>query len=465
MVITIKKLLLRFSLVGLGLGLLASFAIWAPALAQDAGWSQPVLVFEGQGRVAHPTIIADIFGQVHAFWVFAPDSTTNVAPHQLYYARLDRPDTQPIDIYLGTDNFASLAAAGTHDNMFLVWDGNSMDQSGVSPAISAQAWNGPKTVGSAYSQVGLTTAPDGTVWMVYGETSTNAVFVRHLDPTSKTWDQPSFVSNTSNPNAAPDAARISIGTDGTMHVVWTEYQLPNGWPPLGVYYSRSTDGGQNWTAAKQVGGNGFNQPNVKAGKGENVYITYLGMAGVGGKYFSQSSDDGETWSGAINLLNSVLGGGSEGAPNMVVDAQGSLHVLFSDNGCVWYMHLEVNGWTNPDCISRGVPTSHTEEPTMTLGLGNVLHVMWWTNDRQLWYMTRQIPIAGQSPQPTPTQVIATEVPPTSIPTLVPTATHLPDYGPVMDPNLPAEAGTWAVLAGIVPVLILLLLVYLRRFFR
>jgi hypothetical protein len=35
----------------------------------------------------------------------------------------------------------------------------------------------------------------------------------------------------------------------------------------------------------------------------------------------------------------------------------------------------------------------------------------------------------------------------------------------MDPSLPAESGTWAVVAGIVPVIVLVLIVYVRRLFR
>ena len=41
---------------------------------------------------------------------------------------------------------------------------------------------------------------------------------------------------------------------------------------------------------------------------------------------------------------------------------------------------------------------------MALGLGNQLHVLFWTDNRQLWYTKLMLGITGQSPLPTPTTV-------------------------------------------------------------
>jgi hypothetical protein len=150
---------------------------------------------------------------------------------------------------------------------------------------------------------------------------------------------------------------------------------------------------------------------------------------------------------------------------MALDSTGKLHIVFTNDNCVTYMSLEPEGWTDPECISRNVPSSHTEQPVMTVGLGNKLHVLWWANDRQLWYVTRQISAPGREPLPTPTQVIVTPVPPTATPTIVPTPTHIPPYGPPMDPALTSQAGLWAVIAGFVPVVLLLLIISARRMFR
>jgi hypothetical protein len=258
---------------------------------------------------------------------------------------------------------------------------------------------------------------------------------------------------------------MGFSSDNILHVTWVEYQLPNGWPPNGVYYARSTDGGQNWSSPLVIAEGQYNQPNIIGGEGQNVYLSWVGIAGIGGKYLTQSSDRGASWGGTTFLLPPSPAGGSEGALNMVMDNNGQLYVLFSNGNCVFFMTLEPNGWTDPDCISRSIPSTHTEHPTMTIGLGNRLHVLWWANDRQLWYTTRQLAVRGDEPMPTPTTVIPTAIPPTVPPTPIPTPTHIPDYGAPMDPTLTVQTGTWAVVAGLVPVFLLVAIVYIRRQFR
>lgn len=444
--------------VGLALAVVA-----APASAQAIGWSQPVLIFESQGTVAHPSIDVDIYGQIHAFWAFTPDPSSGVSGRQIYYARLDHPTEQPVDIYVTDESIVALQSTVNKDELALLWNGGMYAGSVLPAQLSAQSWFTPEEINKAYANSSLAVAPDSAIWMVYGDADTNAIFVRRFDPQDKIWGAPQFVANTATAQqVAPDNLRMAFSSDEVMHVVWTEYALPNGWPPTGLYYSRSADGGQNWSAPAILADGRYNTPNVVVGRGQDVYVAWTGIAGIGGKYFVKSSDGGLSWSGTTAVLAPGLTGGSEGAPNLVVDKGGTLHMLFTNNTCVYYSSLESSGWTDPDCISRSVPSSHTEHPAMTLGLGNQLHVLFWTNDRQLWYMTRQLPIPGDEPQPTSTVAVPTAVPPTTVPTLVPTATHLPDYGAPMDVNLPQQSSSWAIVGGIVPVVLLFIIAFVVK---
>ncbi len=456
--------LTRLALFPVVLILLGIGSTAGQVLAQETNWSSPVLVFEGPGTVSWPSIVADVYGQVHAFWIFNPDASTGIEGRQVYYARLDRPDWHPVDILLSTESLGGLQAAANNSQLALLWAGGEYTSAGVTSALTARAWSAPESVAASYPTAGLAVAPDGALWMVYGDVSTQAVFVRKINSETGQWEPPLFVANVSSNSQAPDAPKIGFSSDNVIHVVWVEYQLPNGWPPTGVFYSRSSDGGQNWTSPHVIASGGYNQPNVIGGAGQDVYMTWVGIAGVGGKYFTQSKDKGATWSGTTALFPAGPGG-SEGPPNMVLDSTGKLHLAFSTDNCVYYMAYETDGWTDPDCISRSVPSTHTEQPVMTIGAGNVLHVLWWTNDRQLWYMTRQLSAPGQLPLPTPTEVIPTPIPPTPVPTLVPTPTHIPDYGTPMDPELTSQAGLWSVLAGVVPVMVLMAIVYISRIRR
>ncbi len=435
---------------------------WTPALAQSAGWNTPQLIFEGRGSIFSPALVADRFGQVHAFWIFQPDQSEGDNQGQLvYYTRLDQPTWPVNDIFAVPKAAGTLQAIMNADGLALLWAGRFFAWSGPSPHASAKDWNGPLDVLAGYAEAGLAVAPDGALWMTYGA-GTNDIYVQRLNPDTGAWQAPQLVGDPTNPNTAPDGVRLAISADGRMHVVWAEYQLPNGWPPVGLYYAQSSDGGLAWSGRRRMAGALFNQPNVVVGPGQSVYVTWTGTAGAGQKYFQESIDGGQTWEGPIKVIDQG-GGGSEGPPNLAVDSGGNLHMVFSHNGCVWYTRRENSIWSNPECISLGAARNAAiEQPVMALGLGNQLHVFFWTDRRQLWYTTLTLPIAGQAPQPTVTPIVptATSVVPTTTPT--PSPTPLPDYGPMAQPGQATQPGVWALVAGVVPVVVLFVVVAVSR---
>ena len=87
---------LAVGLVGVGLA-----ALWRPVQAQIDGWTAPQLIFEGRGAINAPALVADHYGQVHAFWMFEQDQQTDKPQQQIYYTRLDQPTWPVNDIFIG----------------------------------------------------------------------------------------------------------------------------------------------------------------------------------------------------------------------------------------------------------------------------------------------------------------------------------------------------------------------------
>ena len=339
------------------------------------------------------------------------------------------------------------------DGLALLWGGDNFAWAGSSPQPTAKEWTGPEDPQAGFGQASLARAPDGAIWMAFGA-HTDEIYVQRFDAVRQAWEAPHLVGDPTNPNAAPNSVRMAIAADGRLHVVWAEYQLPNGWPPIGLYYAYSTDGGQTWAGRRRLAGAQFNQPNVVVGHDQQVYITWTGTAGTGQKYFLESLDGGQSWDEPITVMKTG-GGGSEGPPDLAVDSAGNLHMVFSHNGCVWHVSRVDNNWSDPECISLGAAVSaHIEEPTMALGLGNELHVLFWTDRRQLWYTSLQLAAPALTPQPTATLVTptVTVVAPTATPTTTPTP--LPDFGPPATTEQATQPGVWAMVAGVAPVLIL-----------
>jgi len=447
----------------LAVGLLATLAVGRPLQAQDGGWTGPELVFEGSGRVDNPVLVADAYGQVHAFWVFSEEEFGAPSARVIYYSRLDDPEWQPLDIFVINGNGSGLTGAASSDGLALLVNGGDYANSGPSPAPTAMDWYGLTNLQQAYPNAALAAGPDGALWMAYG-TTTGEIDVQRRDPATGAWEAPRLVGDTANTNAAADWLRLAIGSDGTVHVVWSEFQLPNGWPPLGIYYAQSTDGGQTWTGRRRLGNGGFNQPNVVTGPNGAVYLTWTGIAGIAGKYFQESLDGGLTWGEVVAILPGGSGGGSEGPPNLAVDSAGGLHMLYSNQGCVWYVSRPPEQqWSAPECISAEAgPAQVLEFPTMTIRLGNELHVMFWTERRQVWHTSLTLALPAEAPLPIPIIPTATPVPPTATVAPTPTSTPLPDYGAAPTTAMVTGPGLFSIAAGAVPVVLLVLLVLAGR---
>jgi hypothetical protein len=449
----------KVSLAGLALaaGLAAFGPRQGPALAQGTGWSEPVLIFEAdEGQIRVPALVADEYGQVHAFWGYQLGDVQGTS--YIYYTRLDQPDAQPVDI-LTAPGRGIIAAQGA-GGLAVFWNGANYSLAGPSPDVSAKAWSHPDEIQRAYDTAGLATAPDGALWVIYGSQEANAVFVQRMDPERQTWESPALVANVSNSNSAPNALRLAVGPDGSLHAVWAEYKLPDGWPPLGLYYAQSVDGGLTWSLPRPFDGLNYNQPSVITGPNDRVFLAWVGAAGVGGKYFQESPDGGRSWEPVVDILPPATTGGSEGPPNLALDGVGGLHMVFSNAGCVWHVSREGETWSAPECVST--QPVQIEEPAMAIGLGNQIHVLYWTQRQQLWYTARTLPIPAEEPAlipteppPTPTVVVPTA-------TAVPTATPLPDLGPMPEAGQAAEAGLWALAAGVAPVALLVVAILAQR---
>jgi hypothetical protein len=431
----------------------------SPAQAQGSRWAPIQLLFEGPGRVDWPWIVPDAYGNIHGFWMFAPDDEG--AKQRVYYTRLDQPGHVPLDIFTFNGNIRGLIGTTSPGGLMVTWSGTNYGVGSEVPEDTARAWSGPLPLERGFFHTGVATAPDGSIWLAYGEWQGVGVFAKRLDIATGVWDNPLLVANTVNPNANADGMRLAFSEDGTMHVVWSEYQRPDGWPPLGNYYARSVDGGTTWSIPLRLAGQLSNQPNVITGPGETVYVAWVGAAGSGGKFTQQSEDGGVTWGDVAAILPPGRGG-STGAPNLALDSAGRLHAVVANGGCILYGYLDGSAWSELECLTEDMPPDTLKEfPAMAITLGNRIDVLFWVDRRQIYHTWRLLDAEAIAPAPTPTPVTPTPtpLPPTSTP--VPTNTPLPDFGPVPDFEAATPVGWVPWITGIAPVTVLVVAALLR----
>lgn len=454
---------LSLLLLALAVGLAAALvAPGLPAQAQATGWTTPRLLFEAEGTTEWPTITADKYGQVHAFW---SHTTPNADLHTIYYARLDHANETPVDIMIVDRQVRSLRSAETGAGVMVMWNSEGYAVSnGPAPRLTARDWLGPFTVGPAQARGGLASGPDGSAWMIYGGRSSPTINIEQYDPVVGSWSEPRQVASTVNANAAPDWARVTVGADGVLHAVWVEYRLPDGWPPLGVYYSQSGDNGLTWSLPRTLAPRDSNNPNVVTGPNDEVYVTWVGSADRGGKFYQQSKDGGLTWDNVVTLLAPDGGGGSQGSPYVVTDSAGRMHVMVAHNNCLYYFTKDAaDNWSPGECITSGMVGAQFKEfPYLAVAQGNKLYVLFWTNYKQIWVTMLDLdtPVIEALVAPTQAPALPTTARPTA--RVAPTATYLPDLGEYPDPEATARSGSLAIWAGVAPVVLLFAATLMQR---
>lgn len=448
-------------------------AAQAAAQTSPFDWSFPMRITERQEQTSEPFLVADQSGLLHLFW-----SPHNDGPQSLYYTQWDgRSWSEPQDIYNGTQISGPSAVVDTRGTIHLIWsDGNTIyySQAPVKGAISAANWSVGEGIASGYQQASILIDRQDHLYLVYPGLSSSGPAMITSEDGGYSWSSESRISQTNSADAGANYLEGAIGPDGTIHVVWVEFQLPLAWPPLGLYYSHSNDGGLTWSRALEMATENFNQIKIVVTEENEVHCAWNGSAGTGGRYHRWSPDGGETWGNTNEVIPAGFGG-SEGAPQLAVDSLGTLHLVTTYDQRVWYAFFQGMRWSQAQILlsgdENGIPPvgqfidpktlRHIEHPTMALNTGNQLHVVFWDerpsrNMIQYWYTTKQTSASALEliPFPSPT-AIATLVRPTDNPdTLVAIPTPTLDFDTSPEANKPIQSTGWPVIAAILPVALL-----------
>src|SRR5690606_18914257 len=141
----------------------------------------------------------------------------------------------------GSDVVAMAVAAGTSAAVdpagliHAIWVGPSRtlyhSSVPVWAAASAQEWSEPQVIDLANLHTHIVAGDDGVIHVVYPGLESDGIFYTRYDAVQGVWSTPVNVSPTSSLRASSDYARLAIGADQSLHVVWSEFRLPDGWPP------------------------------------------------------------------------------------------------------------------------------------------------------------------------------------------------------------------------------------------
>jgi hypothetical protein len=379
--------------------------IAAPVDAQQApaGWSQPWPLSAGQAWEEFNALTTSSDGTVHIFWQSDPGTPAEGAGEpgtdNLWYAAVrDGIVETPVNILVPKPNagmqrfLRAVTDQRGQVHLFFLSDPDCLEHRfvQVSSASSAHEWMEQNAcVGETSQRFGVVRDDAGQLHIAYATQRGDVVYRRYSAETDE-WSPPATVTDAKEDTFTSEV-RIAVDARGRIHVAWSENVPPDFYPPTGVFYARSSDGGENWTPPQQLAGKGHLQPEILANGAEQIHIVWNGAIATSNRYHRFSNDGGRTWSPVHTF---EIWGGWAGPPPLALDSAGRLHTVMAGNKGLFYATwTEQGGWSEPRQLWTDIETS---EPAAVISGGNNLHVVFREAPQsegkyhRFWYLRRAL---------------------------------------------------------------------------
>lgn len=460
------------------LALLLGLAL--PSHAQNvSNWLEPVLIFGEQGYVKPGSagaldslsLVSDRSDYLHLFFSYYP---TDEKLSQMRHMQLDdRGWSMSQTIFDFGDSIGQIESVCTDDNMLhVIWhEGPKLLYSRVDADNVGlpSSWSKPLQIASSLR--GSSIATDGktlTIGYAVVNQADGSVYMQVSTDGGDNWSEPRLIA-TSAISHALDDVRVAMDVSHRIHSAWSEYSLPKGWPPTGVYYASSTDLGLTWRPPSLIASGRYAQIGVGTVAHDEVHLLWQSTIGGDGTYHQVALDGGQTWRQPDRNDDR---GGLSGPPHFVADAASRMHMITGDGHYAYWSNNQFSGFIDlvPASVRQLSDLSPGERAILAITRGNQLHVVFEVGFRGIWYATQKADISVALGSivtltetatiiPIPTRVVAANVSTPSLnstlSTVVPTLTSSSDSsGRVSSLAL--------VIAAVLALIVTLGLFYLRR---
>lgn len=479
--------LVTSALLGLVVALLP-----ACAAAQGGGttWDPPRNVSEDERYSSNPCIVADPWGMVHLFWDENLEDATSAVGDAIFYSRWDGAAwSAPVDVLMSPEGSGAAATqpravALPDGRLAVVWPGGFGDKLYFSTAPAgeagaAQAWSWPQAIvsnrsGATQPRIALDTR--NVLHILYLHYAGQDQGIWHLSSADggRSWTAPRRVPGTytGKANAGIFHPAFAIDGAGTLHAAWSGSSISGGYPPDGITYSRSRDGGNTWSSPVTLATGPFDFPVFGMRGALEVHLMWSGTLEQRRKFFQWSADGGLSWSrpGTIGEL-----GGLQGTAQMAVDGDGELHLVFVSShpavkDSLFHSRWLGGGWSEPELLLEGKLAAQNLMYAVTaVSGGNVLHAAVMhplPTDNGLGWQFEIFDVMGRLPAralaaaPLPTPTASHEMPASTAPVPSPIASPAPPTAvsgpwPASQPPPSGGSGPGVMVVGIVPVLLIM----------
>jgi PKD repeat protein len=322
------------------LGLLNPLSGWWSTNLQvndDAGTS-------GQG---YPAVAADGEGNLYAVWgdqrngnwdIFFAGSTDGGQTWSVNKKVSDDPGS--------ADQIQPVIAVNQGGSIYVIWDDKRNDDGDIYFAVSGDKGSTWSTnvrinddVGARWQgSVDIVAGSGNDIYVIWSDArggsyiQADIYFARSTDG-GQTWSASVKVSDDSGTEFQGNPV-IDRDETGTLYTAWTDRREGN--DNYNVYFSFSTDDGDSWSPNTRVNedpaGRWQSIPTLAASSTGTLYLAWEDQRnGVGDSdiYFTRSSDGGNTWSANLRA-NDDTGTAKQQEPEVGLDAVGNLILIWED---------------------------------------------------------------------------------------------------------------------------------------
>jgi len=296
---------------------------------------QPSALLTTAGNIGSLRLVDDSDGQLHAFWSQkAPEVNSS---ESIFYGRWDgsawssarqiltSPDgffaTQPSVIFEFPDKLSAVWVAGDPGEILF---SQSNAASAAVPAEWSVAVNLPLPRAAA-SNPTLARDRDGLLYVAYSIplNEDRGIYVTASVDGGDSWlDQVIAFDAVESSWDMLDDPKLTIGDDGTLHLMWIRYGSPPLSNPMSIHYSGSTDSGLTWSEPGEVAlGNILWGEPLAVGDRAVHRFWYIVDTGI---WHEMSIDAGLTWGQLQRLPGSQ---GVEYPVDVTVDGAGRPHIV------------------------------------------------------------------------------------------------------------------------------------------
>ncbi|MEP7355914.1 MAG: exo-alpha-sialidase [Anaerolineales bacterium] len=453
-------------------------------------WSPLQAVSAADAEAGLPALAAGADGKLHAAWAQADPVAPGDQP--IFYARRGEDWTPPVPVLRLAEGGPSNAPALSVDPrgwLHAVWSGGPNGQiyysrSFLRDSVQESGWSPPILLPSlqpAGSSPALNLDAAGTLRVAYTIplNEDRGVYLTESGDQGQTWSEPRQAFNAAAAGwAAVQDTQLAVDRAGGLHLMVVRGSLPPATVPLGIYYLRSSDGGQTWTQPELVGSGATGFPRLAATGNGQVHRLWVQPGSEQTVLWHQwSADGGQSWSAAAVIaapprLEPRLG--------LASDSSGILYLTGieagpRDSASLFYLRWDGAQWIASASLSLGYAADAGSSTAALLLPGGRLAVLARVTSfaalasglHVLAYTERRVPVepapavtATVSPSPT---VPSGQTP--AVTSAPPTLTPIPTVDPGAAAPAPASDAIWLRVGLILAAMFLIVLLAFTRLRR